>query len=174
MSLTRRGALFAGALFAGALFGPGAPQVQAEEPAGGHWKHLIRAISSAETPEVSVQGDIRFSVERPVTCDLRASANTLALKVSGSSRFAVLAPYTHAVAGSIHADLSPRWHIKHPKCAAAPAFLHTSVTVLGFTEFPVAACETPRARFGATGYYTFATPVTVQNPTEEMLLELLR
>lgn len=169
MGLMRRGALFAGALFAGVLFGP-QPQ-EAVEQSGGHWKHLLRAIASAETPELSVRADSRWKLRLPeVTQNYVVSAPFVSGKASG--QWNVKAAVGVAAPPEVSAVRSCDWNLGTPHCGAAPAFLRVESTSNTGILAPECACNAPLVGFMARSYYTFATPKTVQNPTPEMILEL--
>lgn len=170
-----RGKLLAGALFAGALFGVVQQVEQVEQQTGGgHWKHLFRAIQSAETPELKLRSASRLKVEFPETYDIRQGAETPVIRVGGRTAWAEIVPITGTLAESVNCAAESRIHVGHPKCAGKAIFLHGAITATGTVETPIAASIAPDLGATAKSYYTYAYPETVQNPTEEMLLELFR
>lgn len=143
----------------------------AEQPAGGHWKHLLRAIASAETHEVSVRADSRWKLLRP---EVVQNYVELAPYVSyrATSRWHFDAAVGWAAPPEVSARWVAAWSLDTPYCGASTGFLRAEAASDGAVLTPECACQAPAVRYAARGYYTFAYPKTVQNPTPEMILEL--
>lgn len=142
-----------------------------EQHAGGHWKHLLRAVASVETHEVSVSVDSRWRLLRPEVVQ-----NYVELAPYVSYRATSRWHFDAAVAWATPPEVSTRWvaawSLDTPYCGASTGFLRAEAASDGAVLTPECAGQGPAVRYAARGYYTFAYPKTVQNPTPEMLLEM--
>jgi hypothetical protein len=135
----------------------------------GHWKHLFRPIRTADTQCPAVHGQVRVRVTLPVVFDLRQAADTEFVFVRSTVGCKVIPPTTGVACKHIAVRRQSAVAVHKPRCAANPPFLrHISRTRTNFGEIST-GCSTPDIRFSSKSFYSYMTPDTVQNPTEEML-----
>jgi len=83
-------------------------------------------------------------------------------------------PETYTIAAEVRYRGLGAPHTAAPSCAGAPPFVRMSAVSLGGEAAVSCGALTLAVCYTGRGYFTLPMPETVQNPTEEMLLELLR
>jgi len=140
---------------------------------GALWKHLWSPIREATVEPVPVKRTSRVQVLVPETFDLRQSAETNHVRVARGSRVGVEAPQTGTMvpAKGVRGTLTvkPRKPRAHAQTPFVRAISQRRVNVLPPVPTVVVMSVPVRRRT----YYSYFTPETVQNLTEEQIMMLI-
>ena len=165
--------LFAGALFAGTLFGPGQDFVVPEQPAEQNYANLFKAIRTADAHEVRFKVDSRWKQLTPETYDIRRAVEINETTARSYSRFRTKLPDTHSISDGIRQAVYAKYKIDTPIGAAQAPFIRVKADAAKIAGAVSTGSNSPAIRVRHKTYHAHWTPETVQNLTDEMLMELV-
>ena len=137
---------------------------------GAHWKHLWRPVREVVTEPLSVRAGARVTFPTP---ELRPNNYTEAVTPTTQlrARAGVLyeQPRSGAVPPAFRFKPNAGVSVTRPVGTTRTPYRRESVWVCINKLAPIGETTTPAISVSARGYYSFWTPETIQNPTEELI-----
>lgn len=146
------------------------PAVRPTTQPGAHWKHLWRPVREVVTEPLSVRARARVAFPTP---ELRPNSYTEALTPATQVRARAGVLYEHPRSGAVPPTFRFKPNVEvsvtNPVGTTRTPYRRESALLSVNKLAPIGETITPTTNVSARGHYSFWTPETVQNPTEELI-----